>query len=206
MLRKEAIEEINKAFEPAFANYIITALTEDATVSDKESEQESCEGCVSRKDVIKAVDLHTFDTDNGLCLDDDISCIVENLPPVTPAQMESEDVVSRAEVISAFDKWIKSREDFAEHPVWFARSLASLPSVAPKCATVTEFADRCRECGARYGRYKDFCEFVAKMVLRDDFEENAGANAEFLCRKLSKLGIVKAEGENWLLAEMESEE
>lgn len=51
--------------------------------------------------------------------------------------------------------------------------------------------------------YKDFCEFVAKMVLRDDFEENAGANAEFLCRKLSKLGIVKADKDKWVLAESE---
>lgn len=37
MTREEAIKEIEKAFEPAFANYIITALTEGATVSDKES-------------------------------------------------------------------------------------------------------------------------------------------------------------------------
>lgn len=36
MTREEAIKEIEKAFEPAFANYIITALTEGATVSDKE--------------------------------------------------------------------------------------------------------------------------------------------------------------------------
>lgn len=36
MTREEAVEEVNKAFEPAFANYIITALIEGATVSDKE--------------------------------------------------------------------------------------------------------------------------------------------------------------------------
>ena len=53
--------------------------------------------------------------------------------------------------------------------------------------------------------YKDFCEFVAKMVLRDDFEENAGANAESLCRKLSKLGIVKANEDEWVLVESEDE-
>lgn len=34
MTKEEAIEEVNKVFEPAFANYIITALTEGATVSD----------------------------------------------------------------------------------------------------------------------------------------------------------------------------
>ena len=37
MTREEAVKEIEKAFEPAFANYIITALTEGATVSDEES-------------------------------------------------------------------------------------------------------------------------------------------------------------------------
>ncbi len=48
--------------------------------------------------------------------------------------------------------------------------------------------------------YKDFCKFVAEIVLEDDFEDNAGANAEILCRKLSKLGIVKADGNEWVLA------
>ena len=36
MTKEEAVKEIEKAFEPAFANYIITALTEGTTVSDKE--------------------------------------------------------------------------------------------------------------------------------------------------------------------------
>ncbi len=35
MTKEQAIQEIEKAFEPAFANYIITALTEGATASDK---------------------------------------------------------------------------------------------------------------------------------------------------------------------------
>lgn len=36
MTREEAINEINEVFTPAYANYIVTALTEGATVSDKE--------------------------------------------------------------------------------------------------------------------------------------------------------------------------
>jgi hypothetical protein len=40
----------------------------------------------SKEDVIKAIDRHTFDTDDGLCLDEDISIIIEELPPVTPVQ------------------------------------------------------------------------------------------------------------------------
>ena len=47
---------------------------------------EPCEDAVSREDVIKAIDRHTFDTDDGLCLDEDITIILEELPPVTPAQ------------------------------------------------------------------------------------------------------------------------
>lgn len=39
MTREEAIKEINKVFEPAFANYIITALTDSITVSDKVLDQ-----------------------------------------------------------------------------------------------------------------------------------------------------------------------
>ena len=37
MTREEARAEIRKVFEPAFANYIITALEDGATPSDKES-------------------------------------------------------------------------------------------------------------------------------------------------------------------------
>lgn len=40
MTREEAIKEINRVFEPAFANYIIIALTEGATPSDRALKQE----------------------------------------------------------------------------------------------------------------------------------------------------------------------
>ena len=54
MTKEEAIKEIEKAFEPAFANYIITALTEGATVSDKEPTTKNDLGvdCISRKAVL----------------------------------------------------------------------------------------------------------------------------------------------------------
>lgn len=113
-----------------------------------------------------------------------------------------EDTVSRQAVFEALNSINGTSELDKAFEV-----IEKLPSVTLiHTETVTEFADRCRECGTRYSRYKDFCEYVAKMVLKDDFEENAGANAEFLCRKLSKLGIVKADEDEWVLAEMESEE
>jgi hypothetical protein len=41
MTKEEAKQEIYKAFEPAFANYIITALEEGATVSDRREDKET---------------------------------------------------------------------------------------------------------------------------------------------------------------------
>lgn len=67
MTREEAINEINKVFTSAYANYIVTALTEGATVSDIQHrwgrayeagvkdglEQEPCEDVVSRSEIKK---------------------------------------------------------------------------------------------------------------------------------------------------------
>lgn len=57
MTKEEAVKEIEKAFEPAFANYIITALTEGATVSDKEptTKKDLAVDAVSRDDVVRIV-------------------------------------------------------------------------------------------------------------------------------------------------------
>jgi hypothetical protein len=41
----------------------------------------------------------------------------------------------------------------------------------------------------------DFAKYVAKAVLREDFEEDAGGWAELFCRRLYKLGYIdKADG------------
>lgn len=49
MTREEAINEIKKTFTHAYANYIITALTEGATISDKRN----CDDLISREEVKK---------------------------------------------------------------------------------------------------------------------------------------------------------
>lgn len=41
---------------------------------------------ISSDDVIKAVDKHTFETKDGLCLDDDITCILEEVPTIEKSQ------------------------------------------------------------------------------------------------------------------------
>ena len=42
-----------------------------------------------------------------------------------------------------------------------------------------------------------FAEWVARQVMKPDFEETADTFAEVACRKLFYLGIVKQDGENW---------
>jgi hypothetical protein len=54
--------------------------------------------------------------------------------------------------------------------------------------------------------WKDFALWVASEIF-DDWEYNKDAFAEIACRKLAKLGIVRAKGDEWELVEpQESEE
>jgi rubredoxin len=84
MTREEAIEEINKVFEPAFANYIITALTEGVTASDKALEQEPCEDVVSLNGVIDTIEWYR--TNPQHFTEDNLIEDIKGLPPVTPKQ------------------------------------------------------------------------------------------------------------------------
>lgn len=86
----------------------------------------------------------------------------------------------------------------------------AIKSLEQKPETVTEFADRCRECGAKYGellkQYQAFAEWVAREVFSDDWEYNKDSFAELVCRKLAKLGIVRAKGDEWELVELQESE
>lgn len=62
--------------------------------------------------------------------------------------VECDDAISRKDVINAIDKWISEYKP--QH--YLIQSIRELPSVTQKSESVTEFADRCRECGARYGK------------------------------------------------------
>ena len=51
------------------------------------------------------------------------------------------------------------------------------------------------------GHWKDFAVWVANEIFDDEWEYNKDAFAEIACRKLNKLGIVKAKGDEWELVE-----
>ena len=120
-----------------------------------------------------------------------------------------EDAVSREFMYKLGAKCIAVRTENDE--LVALASIESLPSVTPKPETVTEFADRCRECGVKYGKLikqelcEQFVKWVATEIFDDMWEYNKDAFAEIACRKLAKLGIVRAKGDEWVLVNEEGE-
>lgn len=48
-------------------------------------------------------------------------------------------------------------------------------------------------------QYKEFAEWITKEVTdEENWETNAVALGEVICRKLHKLGIIKLEGDSWV--------
>lgn len=90
MTKEEAIHEIEKVFEPAFVNYIITALTEGATSSDED--QQPCEDTISRTELLTKIDeerKHLLDLKmDGAehIIVHHARRIIEDMPSVTPQQ------------------------------------------------------------------------------------------------------------------------
>ena len=53
---------------------------------------------------------------------------------------------------------------------------------------------------------EQFAKWVATEIFDDIWEYNKDAFAEIACRKLAKLGIVRAKGDEWELVESEASE
>ena len=51
---------------------------------------------------------------------------------------------------------------------------------------------------------REFAEWVASEIFDENWEYNKDAFEEIACRKLSKLGIVKANGDMWELVKEEN--
>ncbi len=52
----------------------------------------------------------------------------------------------------------------------------------------------------------DFAKWVATEIFDENWEYNKDAFAELACRKLAKLGIVRAKGDEWELVEPQESE
>ena len=58
----------------------------------------------------------------------------------------------------------------------------------------------------REPKTEQFAKWVATEIFDDIWEYNKDAFAEIACRKLAKLGIVRAKGDEWELVESEASE
>ena len=55
-------------------------------------------------------------------------------------------------------------------------------------------------------KMEQFAKWVATEIFDDMWEYNKDSFAEIACRKLAKLGIVRAKGNEWELVESEASE
>ena len=115
--------------------------------------QKPCDDAISRDAVIKAIDAHT--NEDGT-LDDDISVILEDLPPVTQKPKY----------------WIDKDNKLYKMP-------DDIPSVTQKSGKWVAYADgiwiqyyECSKCGKRNSTHSDYCPNCgAKMVEPQESED-----------------------------------
>ena len=55
-------------------------------------------------------------------------------------------------------------------------------------------------------KMEQFAKWVAEEIFDDMWEYNKDSFAEIACRKLAKLGIVRAKGDEWELVELQESE
>lgn len=153
MTREEAINEINKVFTSAYANYIVIALTEGATVSDIQHrwgrayeagvkdglEQELCEDAVSRAEVLNLVRFNAFHVKSQIKA-------IENMPSVTTQEPRK-------------GHWI----DIKNKNGTVIATRCSRCGNSPKHAIKSDF---CPNCGVdmRCDKGCDFCEHTSECM------------------------------------------
>lgn len=174
-LSQEPISIIREAIEDYVCNYLTdTAKAQEILNALQDMEQEPCEKSMNK--------AYTFGKNKGvkayyneqLCtveLPEAVFRYILSLVPTEETEQEPcTDAVSREDAI------IQISWDFPnlELPK-IKESLDKLHSVNPQ-ETVTEFADRCRECGARYGKLLEqksehFIDGVHAMGYREGYKD-----------------------------------
>ena len=94
----------------------------------------------------------------------------------------SDDLISRQAVLDELNKW-EWQELYL--PIHFKENIIDVvPFVTPQEPKTEQFA-----------------KWVASEIFDEMWEYNKDAFAEIACRKLAKLGIVRAKGDEWELVE-----
>ncbi len=188
-------------------------LEADAEV--KLLEQEPCEDCISRAELLKAIDTWDkfgCDADTKLVpykdhyvpyihYDDVIKCI-KGMPSVQP-KTEQEPKTD----YKAFADWVAREVIDEENWEW---NSGAFPEVACRKLNKLRIVDtdgnkwiyegECLEQEPKTN-YKNFAEWVASEIFDEYWEYNKDGFEEIACRKLAKLGLVKAEDDKWVRTE-----
>lgn len=94
-----------------------------------------------------------------------------------------------------------------EQTDWLCRLRASLNNGVIFTPWNKEFTEALTGILEQEPKTEQFAKWVAEEIFDDMWEYNKDSFAEIACRKLAKLGIVRAKGNEWELVEpQESEE
>lgn len=153
----------------------------------------ACEDAVSRAEAIKAMnDLEQEDIEQYGChipegFDGKRAIeALQSLPSVALSAEPCEDAISRQAVFDVIDDIDKTTCMNEYHVI--VDAIDKLPSVNPQ------------------PKMGQFAKWVATEIFDDMWEYNKDAFAELACRKLAKLGIVRAKGDKWELVEPQESE
>ena len=169
-------------------------------------EQEPCEDAVSRQAVINAIENDCMKGGLGSCFAcyNDAQAFrgeIDKLPSVTLQRTSNadekhvgntlEDAISRNAAITSINKlYVECEEWRALNDLQYGTNqglslaievIEELPSVTQKSETVTEFADRCRECGAKYGKLLK--RKSGKWITKEAYSEDKamGITEQIVC-------------------------
>lgn len=158
-----------------------------------DKQPEPCVDAISRKDALFAVRVGMLSTatvygrsEAGMYARREIESALKNLPPVNVPDNNVGEMVNKQAVLEkAYDISEIDGEHFTEpRMVVDIDDIQKLPLVKPQEPKAGQFA-----------------EWVAEEIFDDNWEYNKDAFAELACRKLEKLGIVRAKGDEWELVE-----
>ena len=131
------------------------------------------------------------------------SSMIDEIANLKALETEScEDAISRRELLKAIDTYDK-------FGYWGPGLIPLVSEDRVKLVPYIHYDDVIKciklipsvQTEQKTGHWKDFAVWVAKEIFDDAWEYNKDTFAEIACRKLNKLGIVKAKGDEWELIE-----
>ena len=129
-------------------------------------------------------------------------------------QEPSGDLISRSALIKFFEEHMRTAEDFREIIINIIPTIKNQPTAYDIDKVVEELEEAKHEICLSDDDLEHYQNGIDKAIVivkqggifDDMWEYNKDSFAEIACRKLAKLGIVRAKGDEWELVESEASE